>query len=127
VPEVRHAQEGFWSTYGWHPVATEAAIANLRYIRRHKNAILKNVIETGNYFRSRLTGMKFKGDAQVHTKGLALAVEVEDEKYATRIQEKCRKAGVLISTDAEYVQLFPALTIDRETAKKGLDRLEECL
>jgi acetylornithine/N-succinyldiaminopimelate aminotransferase len=38
-----------YSTYGWHPLSVHAAIADLKYIKRHKRALLNNVVEMGDY------------------------------------------------------------------------------
>jgi 4-aminobutyrate aminotransferase-like enzyme len=58
--------------------------------------------------------------AMVHTKrrkfrlrGLAIGVDVGNEEYATKIQEKCRRAGLLLSTEETALVLLPALTIRR--------------
>jgi adenosylmethionine-8-amino-7-oxononanoate aminotransferase len=51
---------GLYSTYGWHPRAVAVALANLRYLRRHQNKLLKNTTQLGEYFRSRLSQMAFK-------------------------------------------------------------------
>lgn len=124
---AKSADEGFWSTSGWHPRAVEAALANLSFLRRNRRALLARVVQMGNYFRSRLETIPFKRKVTVHSKGLAIAVDLGTEGYASKVQEKCRKAGLLISVDAEMLQIFPALTIDRETARRGLDLLEKCV
>lgn len=49
----------FYSTYGWHPLAVAAALANLKYWGKHKDRVLVNVAAQKNYFRTRLDGMKF--------------------------------------------------------------------
>ena len=37
---------GLYSTYGWHPRAVAVALANLRYLTRHRNKLLKNATAT---------------------------------------------------------------------------------
>jgi 4-aminobutyrate aminotransferase-like enzyme len=37
----------------------------------------------------------------------------------------CRKNGLLISAEEDVLMLFPALTITRETAQRGLDIFEK--
>ena len=59
-----------------------------------------------------------------HHKGLALAVNVSDKTYAEKIRNSCRKAGLLITVQEEWLVFFPALNIDVKTAGKGLDILE---
>lgn len=56
--------------------------------------------------------------------GLAIGIEVSSERYASRIEERCRKRGLLLTTEGATVLLLPALDITRAAARKGLDILE---
>jgi adenosylmethionine-8-amino-7-oxononanoate aminotransferase len=116
---------GAWSTYGWHPLAVDVALANLRHILKHRTRLLANVERMGAYFAERLSRMKFRSPATVRAKGLALGVEFESEDYASKLEARCRRAGLLVHADDDVMLLFPALNIDRETARRGLDLLEE--
>jgi len=71
--------------------------------------------------------MPFKGSVEVRRRGLAIAVDLSSEDYATNVQSKCRRAGLLITTEGETLLLLPALTIDLAVAREGLDILEECV
>ena len=55
--------------------------------------------------------------------GLAIGIDVGDEDYADAIQEKCRRSGLLVSTEGSTVLLLPSLAIDTRTAARGLDFL----
>ena len=116
-----------YSTYGWHPRAVSVALTNLRYLMRHRNKLLKNATELGEYFFARLSNMSFKGKATVHGKGFAIGIEVKDETYASRVGDTCRENGLLVSSEDDVLMLFPALTITRQTAQRGLDIFEESL
>jgi 4-aminobutyrate aminotransferase-like enzyme len=70
--------------------------------------------------------MRFRDEAEVRILGLAIAIDFGDEKAAGRLGKRCRDAGLLLSVEGESVLLIPALTIDRATARKGLDILEAC-
>ena len=118
---------GLYSTYGWHPRAVAVALANLRYLTRHRNKLLKNATQLGDYILTRLSQMRFKGKATIHGKGLAIGIEVEDERYASQIGDRCRKGGLLVSAEEDVLMLFPALTITRETAERGLDIFEKSI
>jgi acetylornithine/succinyldiaminopimelate/putrescine aminotransferase len=118
---------GLYSTYGWHPRSVAISLANLRYLRRHQNKLLKNATELGQYFLSRLSQMRFKGKASVRGKGFAIGIEVEDEDYASEIGDACRESGLLVSAEEDVIMLFPALTITRQTAERGLDIFEKSL
>jgi len=120
---------GFYSTYGWHPLSVTAALASLKYWGKHKDRILANVEAQGDYFRTRLTGMKFAEQGSVRVIGLAIGVKFgQDSDYAAKLGDRCREAGLLVSAEEDnLLTLFPALTIDREVARQGLDILEACL
>ena len=118
---------GLYSTYGWHPRAVAAALANLRYLMRHRNNLLKNATQLGQYFLTRLSRMSFKGKATIHGKGFAIGIEVEDETYASDVGDTCRENGLLVSAEEDVLMLCPALTIARQTAQRGLDIFEKSL
>lgn len=115
----------FYSTFGWHPLSTEAAIANIKYILKRKTKLGKNTNEMGKYFVERLSKIKFKYPAKIRAKGLAIGVEFKASGYVNEIFMRAQKNGLLISqlTDKIFV-LFPALNIDKRVAQKGLDILE---
>lgn len=102
-------------------------MANLRYLKRHRNKLLKNATQLGEYFLARLSQMSFKGKATFQGKGFAIGIEVEDEDYASEIGDTCRKNGLLISAEEDVLMLFPALTITRQTAQRGLDIFEKSI
>ena len=116
-----------YSTYGWQPRAVAAALANLRYLTRHRNKLLKNATELGQNILTRLSQMTFKGKATIRGKGFAIGIEVEDEDYASEIGDACRERGLLVSAEEDVLMLFPALTITRQTAQRGLDIFEKSL
>ncbi len=117
-----------YSTYGWHPLSTEVAIANIQYIIKHKKQLEKNTNEMNKFFVNRFLKMKFKYQAKICAKGLAIGVKFEHAGYANEIMAKSQKKGVLFSSlNDKIFTLFPALNIDHKTAQKGLDIIEECL
>ena len=126
---ARKAGVGFYSTYGWHPLSVAAALANLKYWSKHRAALLANVATQGDSFRARLSEMKFREQASVRVLGLAIGIEFgEESHYASQLGERCRKAGLLVSAEEEnLLTMFPALTIEREAVREGLDILEGCL
>ena len=98
---------GLYSTYGWHPRAVAVALANLRYLTRHRNKLLNNATQLGEYFLTRLSQMSFKGKATIHGKGFAIGIEVEDETYASKVGDTCRKNGLLESAEDDVLLLSP--------------------
>lgn len=118
---------GLYSTYGWHPRAVAVALANLRYLKRHRGALLKNATQLGAHLLARLSQMRFKGEATVQGKGLAIGIEVASGKYATRIAETCRRNGLLVSAEDNVLMLFPALTTTQQDAERALEIFEASL
>lgn len=69
---------GFYSTYGWHPLAVDAAIANLRWILKHQATLLAHVNAMSEYFCERLSHIKFKREATLRISGLAIGITLGD-------------------------------------------------
>jgi acetylornithine/succinyldiaminopimelate/putrescine aminotransferase len=113
----------FYSTYGWHPRSVAAAITTLRDLKANRAGLLTGVAEMSEYFRVRLLQLEFEQPAAVRIQGLAIGIDVGAEDYADTIQEKCRRNGLLVSTEGSTVLLRPSLVIDRRTAARGLDIL----
>jgi len=113
----------FYSTYGWHPRSVAAAIATLRGLKANRGRLLAGVAEMSEYFRVRLLQLEFDTPAAIRIQGLAIGVDVGDEDYADAIQDKCRRNGLLVSTEGSTVLLLPSLAIDKGTAARGLDIL----
>jgi 4-aminobutyrate aminotransferase-like enzyme len=128
--KVARAAQGkvvLYSTYGWHPLSVEAALATLQYIRRHRRALLANVNARSRDIAERLTQLPFESPAKIRIKGLAIGIEFEDQEYYKGLSDRCLEKGLLVATEAGFFSLFPALTIDRQTVLQGLDILERCL
>src|SRR6187402_2095541 len=113
----------FYSTYGWHPRSVAAAIAALRDLKANRAHLLTGVAEMSEYFRVRLLQLEFDRPAAVRIQGLAIGIDVGDEDYADTIHDKCRRNGLLVSTEGSTVLLLPSLAIDKRTAARGLDIL----
>ena len=113
----------FYATFGWHPLAVEAAIATVRYWQLHGDELLANVAERSNEVRRRLS-TALPDDAELTMIGLAIAIHTGD---AEAIGERCRKRGLLVSPEEDVVLVIPALNIDAETLAEGLDILESAM
>jgi putrescine aminotransferase len=113
----------FYATFGWHPLAVEAAIATVRYWQLHGDELLANVAERSNEVRRRLS-TALPDDAELTMIGLAIAIHTDD---AEAIGERCRKRGLLVSPEEDVVLVIPALNIDAETLSEGLDILESAM
>jgi acetylornithine/succinyldiaminopimelate/putrescine aminotransferase len=117
----------FYSTYGWHPLAVEAAIANISYWKKNREKIFRNVAVLSQSFTDRLSQMKFKNGATLRILGLAIGIDVSNSNYADRIQQKCLKKGLLFTTQEKTLTFFPPLTMRQAIVEEGLEVLESCL
>jgi len=111
----------FYSTFGWHPLAVEAAIANIKYWKRHARALLDNVVMRGAELEVGLGEIDFGCAAEVRATGLAVGVKFGDDEYPGKLEEACRELGLLVSSDEDLLMLFPALTVDADTVAAALD------
>jgi acetylornithine/succinyldiaminopimelate/putrescine aminotransferase len=131
TPPVAKSMEehgSFYSTYGWHPRSVDVSIAAVSYLSKHKDRLLRNAARLSDYFAERLSQMPFKQRATIRVKGLAIGIDLEDEDYASELQEKSRRRGLLFSHESgSTLLLLPALNMERSVARKGLDILESCL
>jgi acetylornithine/succinyldiaminopimelate/putrescine aminotransferase len=117
----------FYSTYGWHPRSVAAAIATLRTLARTSQRLMRDVAATSEYFGERLAAMKFRQPVEIRRRGLAIGIEFEDEDYASKIEERCRRAGLLVNAEETTLLLLPALNIPRAVAARGLNILQRCV
>jgi adenosylmethionine-8-amino-7-oxononanoate aminotransferase len=130
APVAKSMEErgSFYSTYSWHPRSVDVSIAAMRYIIKHEKRLLRNVARLSDYIAERLSQIPFKGRASIHAKGLAFGIELEDEGYASQLQEKSRRRGLLFSHESgSTLLLLPALNMERSVAQKGLDILASCV
>lgn len=117
----------FYSTYGWHPRSVAAALATVRYFADHQDTLFNGVGEQSSWFRERLLQLQSKRVGDVRVKGFAIGLDVDSERAATKIQKRCREAGLLIADEGSTLLLLPALTIDPKLAEKGVAILGRCL
>jgi len=118
-------EESFpYSTYGWHPISVAATIANVRFFKEHWNELRENIQFMSEYFQQRLSQMHFKIEPQMNIMGMAMKLDFGESDYGKKVTERAYRKGLIVSGD---ISLYPALDIDFETAKNGLDILEKCL
>src|SRR6185436_15445411 len=110
-----------YSTWGWHPLSVAAALANLRYIIRHREKLLGNANAVSDYMRDRLVQMEFD---EVRAGGMAIGA---DRKNASDAIDRCRKQGLLLAGYDDTLTLFPPLTTTMKTARKAMDILESVI
>jgi len=98
-------------------------MAAIRYLKGRGERFLGGVEAMGAHLRARLARIDFEGRAEVRGKGLAIAVELGDEDYAERVAERCRRKGLLLTTQRSALLLLPALDVSRTIADRALDIL----
>ncbi|MBQ8160718.1 MAG: acetylornithine/succinylornithine family transaminase [Clostridia bacterium] len=106
------------STFGGNPVCAAGALSILE---RLSDEMLRDIAEKGQMVRELLQGQK--GILSISGKGLMLGIETE--KAAGQVVRECMDAGVLCLTAKDKVRLLPALNIDRDVLKKGVEILRE--
>ncbi|MFN3389643.1 MAG: aminotransferase class III-fold pyridoxal phosphate-dependent enzyme, partial [Allosphingosinicella sp.] len=116
-------EAGAYSTYGWHPRSTAAALANLAWWRDNGEALLARVGAMNRLFVQRLRAL---GLGPVQGEGPALGVATGNDEQAETIKAKCLEAGLIVAAEGDVVTLFPPLVVDEATAVEGLDILERC-
>jgi len=117
----------FWSTYGWHPRSVAAAIATIGYMTANRRRLMSGVEKMSAYFFARLVSSRLSQFGAISVSGLAISVDVEDEARANRIQKRCLRRGLVLTTQGAKLLLLPALTIGESVAAEGLDTLDECV
>jgi adenosylmethionine-8-amino-7-oxononanoate aminotransferase len=118
-------EENFpYSTYGWHPLSVSAAIANIKYLQENWPEIDANARSLSEYFQQRLSDMGFESEVDIRVMGPAIGLKFKQDDYGEIVAKRALKKGLIID---DGICLFPQLTMDIQTAKKGLDILEECL
>jgi putrescine aminotransferase len=116
----------FYSTFGWHPLAVEAAIATQEFWRQHRSEVLENVSERTDELRHRLSIMDFEGEPpEIRIQGLAVGIGLGDAAYVSHIEKQCRAAGLLVFAEDDSLVMFPPLTLDHETLDEALGILAQ--
>lgn len=123
VYRAAKAEVNPWSTYGWHPLAVEAALGTLAFWRRHGSVVLRNVEERSDQLRVGLQAAVGSG-ARVNVAGLAIAVESDDPDA---VSQRCEDRGLIVSSSEECVTLFPPLQLDAATAREALEIFSSCV
>jgi acetylornithine/N-succinyldiaminopimelate aminotransferase len=120
-------EDGYYSTYGWHPRSVEAALATFDYIEKNQEFLRTNIREMGNYLADQISMLEFASQPTIRAKGLAIGVSFEDEGYGEKIVDCAKSKGLLISEGESGFSLFPALIINRNTIDEAIDILQVCI
>ena len=126
VAEKVEGKIGLYSSYGWHPISVDASITAIKYILKNKEKIFTNLDEISRLFEEELKKIEFGSNAEIRVKGLAIAIDLQDEEKTSKMKQKCFENGLLLNTEKTSLVLLPALNIKKETVKEGLQILKNC-
>jgi len=121
--DVAKAVDGkleFYSTFGWHPLAVEAAIATQLYWRDHRDAMFSNIAERSAELRQKLSTIEWAKEPELRIQGLAIGVGLGDKEYVSRVEERCREDGLLTFAEDDTLVMFPPLIVDAETVQEAV-------
>lgn len=103
-----------YSTFGWHPFATEAAIANIEYLQKEK--LVEKSVKSSAYLMERLSEF-----CKPEGKGLCVGFETENRN----IEMDCIKDGLLIDRVENRAILFPALDVKKEEMDTAVEIIKK--
>lgn len=121
-------------TFGGHPVAAAAALANLEIIENEN--LLENATSVGQYLRIKLEELKESGGIikEVRGDGLLFGIQLEnpltnsgETEFGKRIVRKLRDEGVLtfVLHPGDVLLLCPPLIITREEVDNLVERIKK--
>jgi acetylornithine/succinyldiaminopimelate/putrescine aminotransferase len=122
--EIADAVEGdysFYSTFGWMPIAVEAALGTLDYWDKHGDKLLENIAARSAQLENALR--EIFEDVEISVKGVAANVKLDDEDRVSRIQKRCTERGLIVIGEEEELMLLPPCTVDEETMDDALEIL----
>ncbi len=98
-----------YSSFGWHPLSVETAIANIDYVK--KNCLVKKSEKSGEFLTEELA--KF---CKPEGKGLCIGFESKNPG----IKKNCLKDGLIIAQFENRAMLFPPLEIEKNEMNKAV-------
>jgi acetylornithine aminotransferase/acetylornithine/N-succinyldiaminopimelate aminotransferase len=116
------------TTFGGGPLACAVAIAVIDAIE--KEGLLKNIQETGAYFKNQLHELAAKHESVVDVRGmgLMLAIELNSADLAKQVVAKMLERRILINRTSETVLRFlPPYVMGREHVDTAISALQDCL
>jgi acetylornithine/succinyldiaminopimelate/putrescine aminotransferase len=121
VADAARGKLSFYASFGWMPLAVEAALAVLDYWNSHGSELLANIAQRAAQIENVLR--ELFPDAELRMRGLAIGVGLDDEERVAAIAERAKRRGLLVYPEDDSLVMFPALTIDEQTCEEALDIL----
>ncbi|MBI4044192.1 MAG: aspartate aminotransferase family protein [Candidatus Diapherotrites archaeon] len=119
-------EEKLWtySTFGWTPYNTVAAIANTRHIL--ENRLAERAAGMEKVFAKEIENTPFKEKPETRIKGLAIGLRFRTPEYRRRVVSKALENGLALSTsDDRTLVMFPALDISENEIAEGFEALRK--
>ena len=117
------AQGDHATTFGGNLVCAAAALATLDILE----PILPQVIENGEYIRTRIEEMKLPCVGEIRGKGLMIGVKIDGPSPAS-VNSKLLQAGVVcLTAGSDVIRLLPPLVIGKDDINAGLEIFEHVL
>lgn len=116
---------GHITTFGGHPVSCAAGMAAFQYLLQEK--IVESVAEKGELWVSLLKHPKIQS---VRSKGLLLAVALEDAEAVLQTLSRCKEEGLFSDWflfAADCIRIAPPLTISEAEIREACAILLRCL
>ncbi len=114
------------ATFGGNPIAAVAGIATLQTIE--EDNLLANAKKLGDYFRTRVEGLKQECNIVQEVRVLGVMVGIELTVDGAPVVQKCLERKLLTNcTQGRVVRLLPAMNLTMEQAEEGCKILEDVL
>jgi len=115
------------STFGGNPLATAAALAVFKTIKKEK--LIKNVEVMGQYLREHLEKLQVKYACIKNIRGLGIMLGMEcDGDIAPKIVMLAMQKGLLINcTQGNILRIVPAINVTKKMIDKAMIILGESI
>ena len=121
VADAARDELSFYASFGWMPLAVEAALAVLDYWKAHGDELFANIAQRAAQIENVL--LELFPDAKLRMRGLAIGIGLDDEERVAAIAKRAKQRGLLVYPEEDSLVMFPALTIDEATCREALDIL----
>lgn len=113
------------STFGGNPLACAAGVATVRTILR--DGLAENAARQGDYFVSKLQGLKDSRIASVRGKGLMVAFDTAEEIAPKIVGEALSRGLILNATGPKTVRMVPPLIISQAEVDEAVGIISDAL
>lgn len=118
---------GLYSSYGWHPLSVDAAIATIHYLQENREKIFENIRRLSTLFQKELSELQFRNEPEIRIKGLAIGIDLKDAEYASEVKSKALKKGLLMNIEGSTLLFLPNFLMQEKTAREGIELLKNCI